>query len=278
MQCLKELSSNEIEALMLYIKMLRKHNLSYSQIVQRVKAEKDVKISKATVIRWCKGTHSPFNRIKCLNLEHSPALSYIIGVYFGDGSITLDKNYKYKIKLKVADREFAEAFRDALKSIGANPILGFEKNITRSSRWYVEATSKDLFMFLKQPEEKLFKVAKEYPREFLRGFFDSEGSVVWYEPRKSLVISASNYDVDILNFCKELLQELGIYSKIYLTKRQGMPIVIRGERYYYNNNLYELRILRRKSVLKFYEEIGFIIFRKRQKLESTLKQLGIIEK
>jgi len=272
MQCLKELSSNEIEALMLYIKMLRKHNLSYSQIVQRVKAEKDVKISKATVIRWCKGTHSPFNRIKRLNLEHSPALSYIIGVYFGDGSITLDKNYKYKIKLKVADREFAEAFRDALKSIGANPILGFEKNITRSSRWYVEATSKDLFMFLKQPKEKLFKVAKEYPREFLRGFFDSEAYVFVdrYNPRRAYV-SASNYDKKVLEFCQELLDELDIHSKIYLSREKGTPVRIRGKFYRYTQNFYELRIYRRKSVAKFTLDIGFTIQRKQEKLQPFLE-------
>ncbi|ALM75016.1 LAGLIDADG family homing endonuclease [Thermococcus barophilus] len=277
MRRLKDLNQEELCRIMGYAIELRNNGLSYTEISKAIAKNKNVKISKATVIRWCKEMHNPFNKIKRLNLSASPELAYIIGVYFGDASLSKRSNSIYRIRLKVVDKEFAEAFRDALIGIGLNPKLGFENDKNRSSRWYVEANSKSLYMFLNQPKEELFEVAKEYPREFLRGFFDSEGSVIWYEPRKSLVISAFNYDFDILNFCKELLQDFGIRSKIYLTKKRGMPIVIRGEQYYYNNNLYELRILRRKSVLKFYKEIKFTIFRKHQKLESALKLLGLIE-
>ncbi|WP_461862837.1 hypothetical protein [Thermococcus sp.] len=57
--------------------------MSYSQISGRIAREFDIKISKATVLRWCRGTNNTFNRMRKVALDPSPALAYIIGAYFG---------------------------------------------------------------------------------------------------------------------------------------------------------------------------------------------------
>ncbi|MCD6144048.1 LAGLIDADG family homing endonuclease [Thermococcus sp.] len=271
MRTIKELDQEELQDLLEYVKDLRKRGLSYSEIVKRILEEKGIKVSRPTVLRWCKGQHNSFAKLKPVNLTPSPALSYIIGAYFGDASISFYE-YKYRIRLKVIDKEFVEAFARALEDIGANYRVGYENNPTRSDRWYVESTNKFLYMFLKQPKERLFEIAKEYPKEFLRGLFDSEGCV-YLEPtnKKVSYVSIHNYDLEVLEFSKGLLASLGIHSKIRLSKKAGTPVMIRGEQYFYKNNLYELRIYRIESVKKFAREVGFTISRKQNKLEEWLK-------
>ncbi len=278
MRTLRELSQGEIEVIQKRVGELRKGGLSYREISEQIGREFDVKISKATVLRWCKGTNNTFNKTKRVRLSPLPELAYIVGAYFGDASATAGRNYRYKVKLKVVDREFAEAFRKALKGIGLNPRVGFENDRTRTGRWYVEATSKGLFRFLTGPKERLFDVAKAYPREFLRGFFDSEGTVVFNKKSRTLHVSASNYDLEVLTLCEELLKKLDIDSRIYLHRRKGTPVNIRGKMYRYNSDLYRITIQRRASIFNFYKEIGFSIQRKQLKLEGALELIGMLKK
>ncbi|RLF79430.1 DNA endonuclease [Thermococci archaeon] len=276
MRSLRDLEQEELQELIEYIDELRRKGVNYSQIAERIMNEKGIKISRVTISRWCKGRHNPYNRIKVVNLEPSPSLAYVTGIYFGDGSVNIHSDHKYRLRLKVVDKEFAEAFARALKEIGAKPHMGYENNITRSGRWYVESTSKSLYMFLKQPKEKLFEVAREYPKEFLRGFFDSEGHVyVDKNTFRSAYIAAYNYDLDVLDFSRELLSSLSIHSKIRVSKRAGTLVIIRGKEYSYKSNLYELRIYRIESVRKFATDIGFTIQRKQKKLNEWLQHRGL---
>ena len=198
-------------------------------------------------------------------------MAYIVGVYIGD-AFASEKNYQYRIRLKVVGRDFAQNFERALRAIGANPRTSFERNRDRADRWRVEVTNKELFMFLKDLKEGLFEVARGYPREFLRGFFDSEGSVYVNikNPRRATVV-ADNYDRDILEFCKSQLEIPRIHSTIYLSKRKGTKVLIRGQEYQYNNDLYRISIHRRASVARFAQELGFSISRKQEKLRTFLK-------
>ncbi|NJF25928.1 LAGLIDADG family homing endonuclease [Thermococcus sp. Bubb.Bath] len=264
MRTLRNLSQKELEEVQKLTLELREKGLSYSQIVRKISEELDVKVSKATVLRWCKGTHNTFNKMKRVNLDSSPALAYIIGVYFGDATATKGAEYKYNVKLKVVDKEFADAFAEALKDIGLKPRSGFENDRTRSGRWYVETSSKSLYLYLKGSKERLFEVATKYPREFLRGFFDSEGSAII--TRNRIRVEACNYNKEVLEFCQELLNGLDIYSKIYRTKRKGQPVVIRGEQYHYTSDLFTLKIYRLESVYRYMREVGFTISRKQNKL------------
>ncbi|ASJ14201.1 LAGLIDADG family homing endonuclease [Thermococcus radiotolerans] len=273
MRTLRGLLPSEVERIQERALQLRESGMSYLKITQELAEEFNVSVSKATVLRWCKGTHNTFNKTKRVNLEPSPELAYIVGAYLGDASVS-ERNYQYRIRLKVIDRDFAQNFEKALRAIGANPRAGFEHNRSRANRWWVEVTNKELFMFLKGPKEKLFEVARAYPKEFLRGFFDSEGTVIFSKKSKMLYVSASNYDTEVLRLCQDLLDGLKIHSKIYLHQKKGTPVNIRGKIYHYSNDLYEIRIHRRDSVLKYLQNIGFSISRKQAKLENGLRELG----
>ncbi len=100
--------------------------------------------------------------------------------------------------------------------------------------------------------------------EFLRGFFDSEGSTI--VSGSHVRVEAYNYNLDILKLCQELLTDLNIHSKIYQTKRKGQLVMIRGKQYQYNSDLFTLTIYRRESVYVYTREIGFSIPRKQNKL------------
>ena len=207
MSTLRDLPPSEVEGVQKRALQLKELGMSYLKIAAELAREFKVSVSKATVLRWCKGTHNTFNKTKRVNLSPSPELAYIIGVYLGDASVS-SRNYQYRIRLKSVDKDFAESFERALKSIGANPRTGFEHNEDRTDRWWVEVTSKELFMFLKSPEDGLFEVGRAYPRKFLRGFFDSEGTVIFSMKSKMLYVSASNYDTEVLRLCQDLLDGL----------------------------------------------------------------------
>ena len=272
MRSLKELNIEELHRVIQRAKELRDQGISYSQIASILGEEFKVKVSKPTVMRWCKGLHNPFNKIKEIPLEPSPSLSYVIGVFLGDGSTTKLKNGRYIIKLKAIDREFVERFRNALGNLGIKTTFGFEHDPTRVNRWYVEGSNKTLFQFLNGPREQLFKVAREYPREFLQGLFDSEGFPVISAKNKFQVrVALANSDLELLNTTKRLLLEkFGISTRLIQTHKKGTPIVIRGVEYKYNVNMYLLWIYRLGHVWRFAKEIGFTSSRKQEKLEDAL--------
>ncbi len=266
----------DFEKLIDEVRMLRNKGLSYSEIARMLEAN-GIKVSRVTVMRWCKGLHDPRNRLNLVRLEPSPELAYIIGVIFGDGSVSFRKSgrsYNYRIRLKVVDKEFAEEFYECLRSIGLKPSFRLERDRTRCDRWCVEANGKLLYEFLKQPKEKLFDVARQFPTEFLRGFFDSEGCVYWNERRKRLLITASNYDLELLQFVQKLLASLNIHSKIYLQAYEGKSVRIRDEYYEYKQDFYRLDIYRLSAVAEFAKSVGFTIPRKAEKLRDKLRFLG----
>jgi intein-encoded DNA endonuclease-like protein len=266
---LKELSQEEILELIDYAKSLREKNLSYSQISKKIERERGVKISKSTIIRWCKNSNNPFNKTKLVDLSPSSELSYIIGVYFGDASLYYRKKTgAYYFRIKVVDKDFAEAVKDSLAKIGLKPTISYVEEKTRSNRWHVEASSKSLYKFLSQDKEELFKIAEKYPEDFLRGFFDSEGYVT------SDKIALENYDLELLEFSKELLKKLDIHSTIHIAKKKGTESNIRGEIYYYKDDFYALSIHRKEAVKNFAVKIGFSIKRKQDKLQRLLESLN----
>ncbi|ASJ09041.1 DNA endonuclease [Thermococcus siculi] len=275
MRKLKDLSVFELKEIMDYARTLRSEGFSYSAISSRIAETYNVSVSRPTVSRWCKGTHNPFNKINDVDLSPSPALSYVIGVYLGDGSIHNKGNGKYRIKLKVVDREFSEAFYSALQKLGLHPVFGFENDSTRVGRFYVEGSSKALYEFLKNPLESLFRMAELYPAEFLRGFFDSEGfPVVSAGKRFRVHVEAVNSNLKLLEFSKSLLEtKFGITSAVFKMYSKGQRVIIRGQEYASNVDMFGLRITKLRDVERFHKEIGFTAERKTQKLQYALSLL-----
>lgn len=113
-------------------------------------------------------------------LSPSPTLAYILGVLKGDGCVYYGKNGHYTIKLEVIHTEFAESFRSAIESINLNVNIYQRKKLTPRSKhllWTVQTQSKIFYDWYKHLSFKgLSKIAKKFPEDFIRGFYESEGS------------------------------------------------------------------------------------------------------
>ncbi|WP_297129173.1 LAGLIDADG family homing endonuclease [Thermococcus sp.] len=277
MRSLKELSPTELQIIVGFAMGLRKEKgISYRMIVSKVAEEFDVKVSKATVIRWCKGDSNPFNKIKRINLTPSPELSYIIGVYLGDGSIHQKSNGRYLIKLKVVDKEFAETFSKTLLSLGVNSTFGFERDASRVNRGYVEASNKELFMFLNKPVDKLIETAEYYPTEFLRGFFDSEGyPIIEAKNRFRVMVGVANSSLKMINAVRDMLAQLGINSILRKSHLIGREVVIRGIKYTSKVDMYTLTISRKADVKRFAKLVGFSSPTKMKKLQFAIQLMDL---
>jgi len=188
------------------------------------------------------------------DLVPSPELSYILGVRYGDLNVR-----NYNAVLIVKDKDFAEEFARCSEVIMKRPYVV-------SGRYRVIVGSKALCDFLKLPllEAHSYWI-EEYPAEFLRGFFDSEGS-----PNIKPFICVSNCNKSLLYYVNRLLD---IYFDIKSTvttppssiKRVGKirPIISRKVSHI-------LRITGLDNVEKFLWEIGFSIQRKNEVLIDGL--------
>jgi intein-encoded DNA endonuclease-like protein len=155
-------------------------------------------------------------------LECSPELSYIVGVMLGDGCCQRGKLACW-VALRVRDREFAEAFRDALVKIGLRPRFDVYSQGGKPL-YFVRAVSKIFYTWWNSlsPDE-VREVALRHPADFLRGFYDSEGS--W---TKDATVMYNN-SLLVIQLVAEALKALGFRYSVgrrrYLTREGREPRV-----------------------------------------------------
>ncbi|MEM0451301.1 MAG: LAGLIDADG family homing endonuclease [Nitrososphaerota archaeon] len=259
--------------------------LSINQVIKRLKMKYGLAPAKSTVIYWRKGLRSPFHgiRIPSLNfLKPSEDLAYVIGVIVGDGFVSqrVKPRYGYKhsyikqynIGLTVRDVEFAEEFSKRIARVlgRAPPRVRLNKNC----KWTVEVQSKTLFELLTKPIniEKIKPYVEHCDKciyMFLRGFFDSDGTVL-----KDGTIILYNTDYEVLKYTIYLLEKIGIETtskEPKLFQRAGKLIVDRstGKIYKGNKDNYYVRV-RKESNRTFLKKVGFTVERKRRRLEVYL--------
>ena len=156
---------------------LRRKELTYSQIIERVLQQRGVRLRKSHISDWVNGKHQPYGSTLEFEPIPSPELAYVVGVVKGDGSISVQK-WSYRIRLRVIDKEFAEEFdRCVSKAVGSRRHI--VKWVPKKLLWSVEASSVLLYRFLRQPFSRIKSVISHCRRcasGFPRGFFDSEAS------------------------------------------------------------------------------------------------------
>jgi len=181
------------------------------QTIQRHLVKNDIPIQKSVI-----------GAKQYLNLEPSPTLSYILGVIDGDGSV----HGNDRIELSVKDYAFAKEFETALKAIGlrANVIKDdyWKKDLQRQARmWKCYAYSAVFVRWYKGlTQEQKEGIARQYPKEYLKGMFESEGTYV-IGPNGSVHVRFFNFDYELLLVVQRLLTLLGYESKIYESKFKG---------------------------------------------------------
>lgn len=168
------------------------------------------------------------------NVNSSPELAYLIGVVKGDGFITTNGNGRrktYRIGLNVINKEFIQYFRDVLSSIinSKKPYsICYSKTTGKNGCYKVMGYSKRLYEFLNN-EIQIDIVINKYPSNFIKGFFDSEGSI---DQKRIRLWNSSIY---LLNKVRKALDSLNIKHTLILNKnrcKDGVHcIYIRNESY-----------------------------------------------
>ena len=207
-------------------------------------------------------------RIRNVNLTPSPVLSHILGACLGDGCIyELHKKYpygmvhQYKVKLNSTDKIFAEQFYNSLRKINLNPTIRSikTKKENHSNQWEVVASSKPFVKWYKNLDinkiEKIISISELCKKEFIRGFYEAEGSC-YLNRKRWLALSISNTDFLIIKLIEKLLKEMN-YS-VKLSSYQPKIVNMR--------KAYQLRIFKQKEIKIFFEEIKPIIKRSKYEL------------
>jgi intein-encoded DNA endonuclease-like protein len=247
--------------------LLRKQKLSYNQIIEEIQRKHGVVLSKSHVSDWLSGKHSPTGSVRSFDSTPCPELTYVIGVYLGDASMSV-YNYSYKIKLQVIDKDFAEEFARCIsKILSRTPPRVKWRDKTHA--WHTEVSRLLLRKFLLQPLHKLGRTinhCNDCSASFLRGFFDSEGSVSGKD------VQITNTNKPLLLYVQTLLmRRFGIETNgPYLQSKGGRIVLIKGKFYHANKDCFELRV-RTASVSGFQSHVGFTIARKKSALAAGLQ-------
>jgi len=144
---------------------------SYNQIIRSVEEEFHVKLSKSHVSNWLRGDHLPDGSVRKFVPTPTPELGYVIGVMLGDGSMSVCGDHNYRMKLRVTDRDFAQAFAGAI-AVVLNRSVPPVRYHAKTDAWHVDVSSLLLQQFLKRPVEELGRFIKQ-----------KRGMYVWFSPR-----------------------------------------------------------------------------------------------
>jgi len=219
---------------------------------------------------------------KEISLFPSPELSYIIGVFVGDGW-AYSYNKGYYICLEARDRDFVEFFREEMAKITSSkhPILTrqrygayFHKTCGYSKKLYEFLRDKDYkdFLYGKSSFPKRFtEVIEMFPANFIQGVIDSEGSIS-FDPIKgySFTITICNTSKKLLDYIKQLLlMHCGIKANVRKSKEKGVTntnfgYLIKSTRPYYVLTIFG------KEKHKFAKYLGFRIERKHKILLKAI--------
>ncbi len=237
---------------------LRACGLSYNQIIKRVEQNEGAVLSKSQVSYWLNGKHRPDGSVRRFEPVPSFELGYVTGVALGEGTTSVSSDHNYAIKLQVNDEGFAEEFARCLGVILHRPPPNVRWWEARHA-WRVQVSSILLLKFLREPVAELNHTIGRTEKcriGFLRGFFDSEGSV----SENSLTVS--NGELAKLELSIAFLRSLGIETTgPHLGELSGGSRIIRGKLCRVNKDNYRVR-MRNSSVRRFQDLVGFTIKRK----------------
>lgn len=171
----------------------------------------------------------------------NPQMAYIMGVLKGDGSIFYSrKQSRYGIRLGTMDKPFAERFSEILRGLGVNSkVYGpYFMKTTEKQRlpdgrlirhinpiYYVQGDSKMIYEWYSARftgpnsygEIELYLDTPEKIRLFLKGFYESEGSITT-NGAGHWMVRFSNTNPNLLELIRKLLTKAGYRAapKIYL--------------------------------------------------------------
>lgn len=160
-------------------------------------------------------------------LSPSPFLAYVCGVLLGDGICCKASQGRgkstvaYVVALEVVEKQFAQSFLEALRCLRLNPRMYCNKKKgNRRDTYYVKAYSKRFYQWWTKHTlmdfEKMFFNETQLLKEFVRGFFESEGSYYKRDhPNYQTFCHMANTERSIMHLLKKALSQLSFRTSIY---------------------------------------------------------------
>lgn len=217
-----------------------------------------IRVPALTVYFWITGRSKP----NITQIKPCPALGYLVGVLVGDHKRARDGH-----GLSVKNKEFAKYYARKYWE-----TTGVKLNVHEKDGYWKTYDSagwlKELWY------SKLWKVvAYVYPVEFLKGLFDSEGSVsprVDHKKRAlySVKISLVNGDREVISFAKKILENYGLKVNVHYIPPKVKAKKGKSKK---SRKLWILYMYGWKSLEKFTTLIGFRESNRKRRTQLLLK-------
>lgn len=203
-------------------------SLVISEKIKKINIKNVEKFRPVKGVSW-KGRH-------CRGFEKwTPELVNLIAHSIFDGEIKRASTIYHNRSIPLINN-----FKDKIKI-----IYDFEPKLRIDSRSGVirlEYHSIELTNFLVGKSQELLKIillsSISFQREFLKAFFDDEGSIYFQKKRNSRRVKGYQYNDEVLFLVQKLLKNFGIESKV-------------------NTRFHEIVVSRRENLEKFAKEINF---------------------
>ena len=241
------------------LKLKEEHpSRGHKKITTEIRKKLPIRVPPMTVYFWITGRSKP----NITPIKICPELGYLVGILVGDRRRTGDG-------LKVKDREFIEYYACMYEK-----VTGIKPKIALDSNGYYNTRESGAFLRTLW-RTGLWKVAAYiYPREFLQGLFDSDGSIIPQKYKNTiygckLTIVTGNPDTQ--KIIEKILHLLNYKS--HTLKRRERTRIIKNKTYKFKP-YYDIRIyLNKQQLNKFATEIGFREGIRRRKLAALLEAL-----
>ena len=215
----------------------------------------------------------PWNRFAQFIPTPSEEISYIIGVYMGDGSIYRAAGNTF-LRLQAKDKEFVKLFAH-----NCEKLLHRRSSLRLTARSLYEAriASKSLCEFLERGLHRLNPLIEKHPSSFIRGLADSDGSALVTTTRMRgkpwffvQVVVATSTSTRLLTYARTILREcLGLKATL-VYKGKPRTRVYKDRLFRSKKRVFDLRISRFGDVKQFSRDVGFELARKQRKLEAAI--------
>ena len=231
------------------------------------------------------------NRKGSFGQHGTAAEGRVLGWMVGDGHL---KNGEERAVLNFYDEdaELSESFAADVNEVIRDPVgnADYEVGVSeiprgddyrggqaveqriRSARLYEYAEEAGLVDQKHQVPEAVMRGSEEMARGYLRALFSADGSVQG-NVEKGVSVRLTSTSSDLLKEVQQLLLNFGIFSKIYEERHeagvQEMPDGNGGTAEYERQADHDL-VISKDNLIRFTEEIGFLLDSKRNALDERL--------
>jgi len=256
------------------------HLIRVAKSIDRFKIEEEWK-SAGSIVPGDKVILSNNREIKWNgkgNFDHG----YLLGLLVGDGTLKKDGDVISVWGNNEESESLMKAAGDSAYTLPhRSDFKGFQSVIADRAEHRMRLTAlRDLaeeygiVVGKKQVTSDIEKTSYDFHIGFLRGLFDTDGTVVG-DLEKGASIRLWQRDIATLNSAQRMLQRLGIASTIYTNRKpSGTKMLPNGNDGYseYNTSEGNELVISKDNMRIFSERIGFASVTKQNKLESISKK------